>query len=539
VVPIPKLEWFRVRKWLSAVISALALILSVPSWALDPETAFKMAAGDNNDRIAAIRGTVADGDPTVIPFLEELLDGNVKVTAARAFISDGTSATDPGTGAPVALPAGAQDVVNNNRVRTEIRAALAVLQLLSSDKAVRKSAAQSLRTSDVDKTKLTIIEKAIAAETDSEIRELLIQLRSAVQLSDEDPHVRLAAARALGQRATPATRELLLTRLGEGVETDLAVRAALDAAVKSIERRMMVYDYVARMFTGISLGSILLLAALGLAITYGLMGIINMAHGELIMIGAYATYVVQTVFRTYMPDLFQFYPVAAIPVAFLVAALVGIAIERSVLQFLYGRSLETLLATWGVSLILMQAVRTLFGAQNVEVENPVWMSGSMILSDSLVLPYNRIVIIFFSVGVVTLMWWLLTRTRLGLFVRAVTQNRTMAGCIGVPTKYVDTMAFGLGSGIAGLAGVALSQIGNVGPDLGQQYIVKSFMVVVLGGVGQLAGSVLAALGLGVISKFTEGLTGPVIAEISLLVFVIIFIQRRPQGLFALSGRSAE
>jgi len=528
-----------VRKWLSAMVGVLAFLVSIPGWALDSETAFKMAAGGNSERIAAIREAVTKGDPVAIPFLEKLVDGNVKVTGDRAFISDGTTATDPVTGEPLELPAGAEDVVNNNRVRTEIRNALSVLQLLSPDPGVRLAAAQSLRTSDVDKEKLPVIEKAIAAETNAEIREPLIQLQAAVQLAYDDPQVRLAAAKVLGQRATTATRELLVARLAEGVETDTAVRAALDTAVKSIDRRMMVYDYAARTFTGVSLGSILLLAALGLAITYGLMGIINMAHGELIMIGAYATYAVQTIFRTYMPDLFQFYPLAAIPVAFFAAALVGVAIERSVLQFLYGRTLETLLATWGVSLILMQSVRTLFGAQNVEVENPVWMSGSITLGANLVLPYNRIVIIFFSVAVVALMWWLLTRTRLGLFVRAVTQNRTMASCIGVPTKYVDTMAFALGSGIAGLAGVALSQIGNVGPDLGQQYIVKSFMVVVLGGVGQLAGSVMAALGLGVVSKFTEGLTGPVIAEICLLVFVIIFIQRRPQGMFALSGRSAE
>jgi urea transport system permease protein len=282
-----------------------------------------------------------------------------------------------------------------------------------------------------------------------------------------------------------------------------------------------------------------LLAALGLAITYGLMGIINMAHGEMIMIGAYTTFVVQTLFRSHLPGLFQFYLLIAVPAAFLVTALVGMLLERSVLRFLYGRSLETLLATWGISLFLIQTVRSVFGAQNVEVENPSWMSGSLTLAPNLVLPHARIIIIGFAVLVLGMTWWLLTRTRLGLFVRAVTQNRAMAGCVGVHTGRVDTLAFGLGSGIAGLAGVALSQIGNVGPDLGQHYIIDSFMVVVLGGVGQLAGAVLAALGLGIVSKFLENITGAVLAEIIVLVFIVIFIQKRPQGLFALRGRSTD
>ena len=296
---------------------------------------------------------------------------------------------------------------------------------------------------------------------------------------------------------------------------------------------------VGRVFSGISLGSVLLLAALGLAITYGLMGVINMAHGELIMIGAYATYVVQNVFRSHFPGAFDWYLAAAVPVAFAASALVGIALERSVIRFLYGRPLETLLATWGISLILIQSMRTLFGAQNVQVENPVWMSGGIHLFSNLVLPWNRIVIIGFAAAVVVLIAGLLTRTRLGLFVRGVTQNRAMASCLGVPTGRVDTWAFGLGSGIAGLAGCALSQIGNVGPDLGQTYIVDSFMVVVLGGVGQLAGTVYAAMGLGVANKFLEAWSGAVLAKIAVLVFIIVFIQKRPQGLFALKGRMAE
>jgi urea transport system permease protein len=317
------------------------------------------------------------------------------------------------------------------------------------------------------------------------------------------------------------------------------VRAAAQTSLDQVERNLAWGERIGQLFTGISLGSILLLAALGLAITYGLMGVINMAHGELIMVGAYATYVVQNLFRSHLSEWFNWYPVLALPAAFAAAALVGMALERSVIRFLYGRPLETLLATWGISLMLVQSVRSLFGAQNVQVENPVWLSGGLQLLPNLVLPWNRLAIIVFAAAVLLLVWLLLTRTRLGLFVRGVTQNRAMANCAGVNTARIDTWAFGLGSGIAGLAGCALSQIGNVGPDLGQGYIVDSFMVVVLGGVGQLAGTVYAALGLGVVNKLLEAWSGAVLAKIAVLVFIIIFIQKRPQGLFALKGRFAD
>jgi urea transport system permease protein len=293
------------------------------------------------------------------------------------------------------------------------------------------------------------------------------------------------------------------------------------------------------LFTGASLGSILLLVALGLAITYGLMGVINMAHGELMMIGAYATYVVQNQFRAHLPGLFDAYILVAIPVAFLTSALVGAVLERTVIRWLYGRPLETLLATWGISLVLMQGVRSLFGAQNVAVENPAFLSGGIQVLPNLVLPYNRIAIIVFAALVLAGMALLIGKTRLGLFVRGVTQNRRMASCVGVDTARIDTLAFALGAGIAGLAGCALSQVGNVGPDLGQSYIVDSFMVVVLGGVGQLTGTVIAALGLGVLAKLLEGWAGAVLAKIMVLVVIVVFIQKRPQGLFAMKGRSAE
>ncbi|MGH8731570.1 MAG: urea ABC transporter permease subunit UrtB, partial [Burkholderiales bacterium] len=294
---------------------------------------------------------------------------------------------------------------------------------------------------------------------------------------------------------------------------------------------------VMQVFNGLSLFTILLLMALGLAIVFGLMGVINMAHGELIMIGAYTTYVVQVFFRK--TEYFDWYLLAAVPASFAVSAAVGMLLERVVIRWLYGRPLETLLATWGISLMLIQAVRTLFGAQNVQVGNPDFMSGGIQAFAGVVLPWSRIYIIVFAALVLFLIYLLLTKTRLGLFVRGVTQNRNMASCVGVPTGRVDLLAFGLGSGVAGLAGCALSQIGNVGPDLGQSYIIDSFMVVVLGGVGQLAGTVYAALGLGVLSKFLEPHIGAVLTKILVLVLIIAFIQRRPQGLFALRGRAVE
>jgi urea transport system permease protein len=293
------------------------------------------------------------------------------------------------------------------------------------------------------------------------------------------------------------------------------------------------------LFAGLSLGSILLLAALGLAITYGLIGVINMAHGEFLMIGAYATYVVQELFRSHWAGAFDWYPLAAVPASFLAAALTGFILERGVLRFLYGRPLETLLSTFGISLVLIQTMRTFFGAQNVEVSNPSWMSGGIAIMPNLILPFNRIVIMAFALTVVGIASLVLNRTRLGLYIRATTQNRRMAACSGIRTWQVDSYAFAFGAGIAGLGGCALSQIGNVGPDLGQNYIIDSFMVVVLGGVGQLAGTIIGAMGLGVLSKVIEPFWGAVLAKIAVLVLIVLFIQKRPRGLFALKGRSVE
>ena len=504
--------------------------------ALTPEAAGKIAAGDSDDRIAALNAAVAAGDPALAAFVQALLADEVKVAGGKAFVVHDGKTTEAGGAKEVALPDGAEDVVNNNRMRRELEAALAALRLFSPDRDARAKAIAELK-DQADEGKLPLIEKAEKAESDAGLKGQLGLLKAAVLISSADKAKRLDAARLLAASDQPATKSLLLERMN--AETDAEVKGALLASLGTVESRLAWGERLGVLFTGASLGSILLLVALGLAITYGLMGVINMAHGELMMIGAYATYVVQNFFRSALPGAFDWYIVAAVPVSFLASALVGAALERSVIRWLYGRPLETLLATWGISLILQQTVRSLFGAQNVGVENPAFLSGGVQVLPNLTLPFNRIAILAFAAAVLLGMALLIAKTRLGLFVRGVTQNRRMAACTGINTARVDTYAFALGAGIAGLAGCALSQVGNVGPDLGQGYIVDSFMVVVLGGVGQLAGTVYAALGLGVINKLLEGMAGAVLAKIMVLVLIVVFIQKRPQGLFALKGRGAE
>jgi len=504
--------------------------------ALTPQQVQDIVTGETDARIESLQKALAQADAQTAVFLQALADDAVVVAGEQTVIVRDGKGIDPASGQEVAVPANAESVVSNNRMRGEIDSALAALQLLSPDDAVRMKAAQAL-VSEPDPSKKVLLDKAIAVETNPSISQLLLLAQAAIDITSTDAKVRLAAAKALGSSKTPNTQLLLNQQMTQ--ETDPAVRAQMGASLADIKSALAWGERLGALFTGLSLGSILLLVALGLAITYGLMGVINMAHGELMMVGAYATYVVQAFFRQHMGSAFDYYLIAALPMAFLSAALVGALLERTVLRYLYGRPLETLLATWGISLILMQSVRTLFGAQNVAVENPAWMSGGIQVLANLSLPWNRLLIIVFALLVLAGVALLISQTRLGLFVRGVTQNRAMASCMGVNTARIDTYAFALGSGIAGLAGCALSQIGNVGPDLGQGYIVDAFMVVVLGGVGQLAGTVYAALGLGVLNKFLEGWTGAVLAKIAVLVFIIIFIQKRPQGLFAMKGRSAE
>jgi urea transport system permease protein len=526
-------------RWLRGLLGGLflgLLLTAVPALALTPELAGRIAAGESDERIAALNEAVAAADAALVPFVRALLADEVKVAGGRAYIVREDKAVEAASGAPASLPADAEDVVNNNRMRGALESAIASLSLFSTERAVRAQAIASLK-EQVDEGRLGLIEKAMAAEGDAELKGQLELMRAAVLLSSSDKAKRLDAARLLAGSPQPATRSLLLERLA--AEEDAEVKNALRASASAVQSRLVWGERLGLLFTGLSLGSILLLVALGLAITYGLMGVINMAHGELMMIGAYAAYLVQNLFRSFAPGAFDWYLLAAIPASFLTAALVGAVLERSVIRWLYGRPLETLLATWGISLILMQTVRSLFGAQNVPVENPGWLSGGIAVLPNLTLPYNRIAILAFAGLVLAGMALLIARTRLGLFVRGVTQNRPMAACMGVNTARVDTYAFALGAGIAGLAGCALSQVGNVGPDLGQSYIVDSFMVVVLGGVGQLAGTVVAGLGLGVLTKLFEGWSGAVLAKIMVLVLIVLFIQKRPSGLFALKGRSAE
>ena len=490
----------------------LAFFLAAsPALAIDRAALEKLASGDNDEKVEAIGALLAEGDPEAAAVLAKFAEGEVVV--------DGK----------------AVEVVVNNRLRSAVADALAALRLLSPERAVRLEAAKALA-GGADASMLALVRKALEKETDPDIKPLLDLTAASMEMASGDKQTRLAAIRRLGESNSPNSRTLLAEA---ATDSDAEIRIAAQKSLREVQGKLAWGERAGLLFAGISLGSILLLAALGLAITYGLMGVINMAHGELIMIGAYTTYVVQNLFKANFPGAFDWYLLAAVPASFVFSALVGMALERLVIRWLYGRPLETLLATWGISLMLIQSVRSIFGAANVQVENPAFMSGGIQAFAGVVLPWSRIGIIVFAVAVLISIWLLLTRTRLGLFVRSVTQNRDMASCVGVPTARVDTWAFGLGSGIAGLAGCALSQIGNVGPDLGQSYIIDSFMVVVLGGVGQLAGTVYAALTLGFANKFLESVSGAVIAKIAVLVFIIFFIQRRPQGLFAVKGRAAD
>jgi urea transport system permease protein len=531
---------FRLTYWLSIL---LLVWTTSAAAALDPAILKNLASDDSDEKIAAIGHLLASGDRQAEAVLRAMSEDALFIAGATVFYYRDEKALNAITGEVMAsAPEGADSVVVNNRVRAKLENALAGFKLLDRDRETRLAAAKELQ-SNVGEGLVPLLEKALAQERDGEIKKLLTLAYAQAKLHSEDAKERMAAVQTLGRSDSAEVKSLLLSLLQKSgdayAEPDAAVRDAARAAIKSIEAHLAWSDALGSVFSGLSLGSILLLAALGLAITYGVMGVINMAHGELLMVGAYATYVVQGIFRTHFPAYADFYVIAAIPVAFTAAALVGMVLERIVIRHLYGRPLETLLATWGISLFMIQAARVIFGPQNVEVANPAWMSGGMEVMANVVLPWNRVVIIGFAVGVLVLVWLLMTRTRLGLFVRAVTQNRPMASCVGVSTGRIDMLAFGLGAGIAGLGGVALSQISNVGPDMGQGYIVDSFMVVVLGGVGQLAGAVWAALGLGILTKFLEGWTGAVIAKILVLVFIILFIQKRPQGLFALKGRFVE
>ncbi len=527
-----------------------------PGLAADDATLEKAVAGlaakGFTDKISAIEALGASGDKRAGPILEAMVEGNLFTVKSDDSVVIGERKGKvyilraPLTLEPVAEVTSKEisKIRVNNRLRGLIRGALGGLVLLSDDPAARLQAADDVfkaRTKEMG----PMLDTALARETDDAVRVAMERALAAVNLTHgENSETRVAAVKTLALDAGPDTRALLsqiaaVDGEGKPVETDAAVREAVVEALDELESRLAFLHGVENVFQGISLGSVLLLAAIGLAITFGVMGVINMAHGELVMLGAYTTFAVQEVFRNSFPGLFDYSLLVAIPAAFMVSALAGIGIERGVIRFLYGRPLETLLATWGISLILQQTVRTIFGPTNREVGNPAWMSGSLEITNGLLLTYNRIWIIVFSLLVLGLIALLLKRTTFGLRIRAVTQNREMAASMGIRTGMTDAMTFGLGSGIAGMAGVALSQIDNVSPNLGQAYIIDSFMVVVFGGVGNLWGTLVGAFTLGIVNKILEPEVGAVLAKILVLVAIILFIQKRPRGLFALRGRSIE
>lgn len=509
----------------------------------------------------------ASGDANVLPTLEALRRGSLylwvdasgmrrivigretvfrgDITGYEVLEAYGAQPMKDSDGTPLFLPeAGLESIHISRRLRIKITPVLTRLRLFSTQSSVRESAATKVGLSG-KREDLPLLSKVLAKEKNRWVRFALTEAIGLLQLRDEDPAVRKAAAEMLGEIHAMDAVPTLESRIevdasGVSEETDIAVTAAIVEAIQKINAWEVWTRTVETIFSGISLSSILLLVALGLAITFGLMGVINMAHGELMMLGAYATYIVQEFFVAYLPaNIRDFYFILAIPFSFAVAAFFGFLLEKSIIKKLYGRPLETLLATWGISLILQQGVRQIFGAANVDVANPAWLSGGMRLAVGIQFPYNRIFIIFLSLFAVVSVYILVLRSPIGLKIRAVTQNRGMSACMGIATERVDAWTFALGAGLAGMAGAALTLIGNVGPDLGQNYIVDSFLVVVTGGVGKIAGTVGAAFGIGGLNKLMEPAFGAIYAKVLILLFVIFFLQKRPSGLFPAKGRSID
>ena len=512
------------------------LLLLLP-WLTQAGDSADFAAASRSQQILLLQQWATAPQASRLPLLEALHNESVVIDQNKQPFDQRNDSLSPLDNAQ--KPDGeVKKLPINNRLRVEIASTFASHQLVSDNPALRMQAASQLASNGVAE-QLPLIEQRLSLEKDKDVHQALLMAAARLNLNQTDIPTRLAAVKLLGESTDPAIQASLQRLTEQANEPDTGIRAAASQSLQQIKSRLMWGDWLGQAFTGLSLGSILLLAALGLAITYGLLGVINMAHGEMLMLGAYVTWLMQNLLQQFAPEWLGWYPILALPAAFLVTALIGMALERTIIRHLYGRPLETLLATWGISLMLIQMTRMLFGAQNLEVANPGWLSGGLQLLPNLVLPYNRIAVILFAFMVLILTWLLLNKTRLGLSVRAVTQNRAMADCCGVPTGRVDMLAFGLGSGIAGLGGVALSQLGNVGPELGQGYIIDSFLVVVVGGVGQLAGTVVAAFGLGILNKVLEPEMGAVMGKILILLLIILFIQRRPQGLFALKGRGID
>ena len=496
------------------------------------------ATGSFSDVRDAVGALALSGNPRAAIIISALQSGELVYTPDGAVLiraDDGTY-TDAATGNPAPDPGDEVKTVRvNNSVRGAIEGALGSLQLFASDPATRLAAADAVFTSH-DPAAIPALDRALAKETDAAVKTRMEQARAAATLSSDDAgqDVKLAAVSVLAARGDQDARSLLAGVAGQPGP----VGEAATKAVAAIDRILQLWSIAQSIYYGVSLGSVLLLAAAGLAITFGVMGVINMAHGEMVMIGAYVTFVVQQVLHAYLPSVYFLSLPISVPAAFLITGLVGVAVERSLIRWLYGRPLETLLATWGLSLILQQVVRSLFGANNRDVDTPAWMSGATQVG-GLTLTWNRMYIILFAFIVVAALMAALRFTPLGLRMRAVTQNRRMAAAMGIRTPWIDALTFGLGSGVAGMAGVALSQIDNVSPNLGQSYIIDSFMVVVFGGVGNLWGTTLGALTLGIVNKFLEPIAGAVLGKIVVLILLILFVQRNPRGMFPLKGRAVE
>ncbi|WP_133468938.1 urea ABC transporter permease subunit UrtB [Paraglaciecola marina] len=480
--------------------------------------------------------------------LQLMLDGELYYIKANKQLVQAVKAenrqyqlTDALTTEPVSVVKKSKisKVKTNNRLRSSLRSLIAKIDLTDDDKEVRLQAVKQLLDSPTKASTATISE-LIDKEPDQEVQELMQATMALQQLRDGEISEQITALNTLSGSLQPAVKNTivnLLSNLQEGdlTEQQASLKLALQQTLDSIESQASFYGFIENIFFGLSLGSVLLLAAIGLAITFGVMGVINMAHGEMIMLGAYTTYVIQIAF----PSIIEYSLLIAVPAAFLVSGLVGILIERGVIRFLKGRPLETLLATFGISLILQQLVRTVFSPLNRQVISPEWMSGSWQINPIFSLTFNRLYIILFSIMVFVSLLLILKKSSLGLHVRAVSQNRDMARALSIKSDWVDAITFGLGSGIAGIAGVVLSQLTNVGPNLGQAYIIDSFLVVVFGGVGNLWGTLVAAMSLGLTNKFLEPVTGSVLANIIVLVGLVLFIQKRPKGLFPQKGRAAD
>jgi len=469
----------------------------------------------------------AMGDPRALPLLRALNDNRLGRTADGRLVIDGRDALSG-----EAVPAPAELLRINNRVRVALRGAMGRLAIVSPDAAERAAAAEAVfRTRSAENVPL--LEAALARETLPDIRARLELALGASRLISNDPAAQRAGVAALAQAGTADARNLLLEVRANRSE----LAAEIDQAIAAIDRKLAFRRAAETLFQGLSLGSVLLLAALGLAITFGVMGVINMAHGEMVMLGAYTTFVVQEALRS--TGMAAWSLPLSVPVAFVVTAAIGVALERGLIRHLYGRPLETLLLTFGIGMMIQQSVRLVFGAQNREVLSPAWMQGSLLLPGGIAVTQNRLWIIFFALAVLVAVMAAIRFTRFGLQMRAVVQNRRIAATMGIRTGRVDAATFAVGSGIAGIAGVALSQIDNVSPNLGTGYIIDSFMVVVFGGVGSLLGTLVGAMTLGLTNKLLEPYAGAVLAKVAVLVGIMIFIQRRPKGLFALKGRAAE